>query len=285
MRTILKITVVLGLLLLIPGLFSFSQVGVNTDSSLPDNSAMLDVKSANKGFLAPRVALTATTDVSTINSPANGLLVYNTATAGSSPTNVTPGYYYYNGTAWTPLASSGDFTHYVGELYGGGIVVAVWKANNVEHGLIASLVDMKTSGNVYTMAWSGNTTVLIGTTAQSPIDGQANTNAIIGQSGGGNMADKAATVCDAYTITDGTGIYNDWYLPSVWELGQCLNASGIVNAILGPTNGFQFVYYWSSKEDETGTGSGAWSISFNFWGPNHGDLKANTNRVRAVRSF
>ena len=33
----------------------YSQVGINTDNSVPDNSAMLDVKSIEKGILIPRM--------------------------------------------------------------------------------------------------------------------------------------------------------------------------------------------------------------------------------------
>ncbi|MHC1776310.1 MAG: hypothetical protein AB9834_12965 [Lentimicrobium sp.] len=93
------------LLFLTTGLSTWSQVAINTDGSDPDNSAMLDVKSIGKGLLIPRVALTGTLDVATIASPATSLLIYNTATAGTSPDNVTPGYYYWNGTAWTTLAN------------------------------------------------------------------------------------------------------------------------------------------------------------------------------------
>ncbi|MCF8465754.1 MAG: hypothetical protein K9G41_12980 [Flavobacteriales bacterium] len=39
------------------------------------------------------MALTATNAVGPIATPANGLMVYNTATAGVAPNNVTPGYY------------------------------------------------------------------------------------------------------------------------------------------------------------------------------------------------
>jgi len=46
------------------------------------------------------VALTGAADVSTISTPATGLLVYNTATAGSGATAVTPGFYYYDGAKW-----------------------------------------------------------------------------------------------------------------------------------------------------------------------------------------
>jgi hypothetical protein len=71
-----------------------------------DASAVLDVRSTSQGFLAPRVALTATNAAGPISSPANGLMVYNTATAGSIPNNVTPGYYYWEGSwkRFTPTA-------------------------------------------------------------------------------------------------------------------------------------------------------------------------------------
>jgi len=75
-----------------------AQVGIGT--STPNSSAQLDVTSTTKGFLPPRVALTATNSTTPVTSPASGLLVYNTATAGTSPNNVTPGLYYYDGTKW-----------------------------------------------------------------------------------------------------------------------------------------------------------------------------------------
>ncbi|MBK6966763.1 MAG: DUF1566 domain-containing protein [Bacteroidales bacterium] len=96
---------ILILFFLTAWLGAWSQVAINTDGSDPDNSAMLDVKSIGKGLLIPRVALTGTLDVATIASPATSLLIYNTATAGTSPDNVTPGYYYWNGNAWTTLAN------------------------------------------------------------------------------------------------------------------------------------------------------------------------------------
>ncbi|MCB9267511.1 MAG: hypothetical protein H6558_21005 [Lewinellaceae bacterium] len=52
-----------------------AQVGVNEDNSDPHPSAMLDVKSSNKGFLAPRLTTLQRTGIS---SPAIGLMVYDT---------------------------------------------------------------------------------------------------------------------------------------------------------------------------------------------------------------
>ena len=74
-------------------------VGINATGTVADASAALDVSSSDKGVLVPRVALTGTIDVTTINSPAVSLLVYNTATVS----DVLPGYYYWNGTAWLAM--------------------------------------------------------------------------------------------------------------------------------------------------------------------------------------
>jgi hypothetical protein len=82
---------------------ALAQTGIGTTT--PNASAKLDVYSTNKGFLPPRITLTGASDVSTIATPVAGLLIYNTATAGSAPNNVVPGYYYWNGTAWTQISN------------------------------------------------------------------------------------------------------------------------------------------------------------------------------------
>jgi hypothetical protein len=102
----LKLIVIL--ILLLTTVSSQAQVGIGTTT--PNASAKLDVTSTNKGFLPPRVTLTGTADVATIASPATGLMVYNTATAGTSPNNVIPGYYYWNGAAWTRISNNSNST-------------------------------------------------------------------------------------------------------------------------------------------------------------------------------
>ncbi len=82
---------------------SWGQTGIGTSS--PNASAKFEVYATNKGFLPPRISLTSATDVSTIASPATGLLIYNTASAGAAPANVVPGYYYWNGSSWIQLAN------------------------------------------------------------------------------------------------------------------------------------------------------------------------------------
>lgn len=81
-------------------------VGINATATAPDPSAMLDVAATDKGILVPRVALTSAALAAPITSPATSLLVYNTATAGVSPNNVVPGYYYWDGTKWQRMISN-----------------------------------------------------------------------------------------------------------------------------------------------------------------------------------
>jgi hypothetical protein len=81
-------------------------VGIGTSS--PSASALLDLTSTSQGLLPPRVALTAKSGTSSpIASPTTGLIVYNTASAGSNIDAVTPGYYYFNGTSWTRVDPEG----------------------------------------------------------------------------------------------------------------------------------------------------------------------------------
>ncbi len=76
-------------------------VGINSTGAAPDASAGLDVAFSNKGVLIPRVTLTGLKDVSTISSAINSLMIYNTATAGSQPYTVYPGFYYWQDSLWT----------------------------------------------------------------------------------------------------------------------------------------------------------------------------------------
>lgn len=68
-------------------------LGINI--AAPAASAQLDVTATDKGVLVPRIALTATNLAAPVTTPANSLLVYNTATAGAGATAVTPGFYYW----------------------------------------------------------------------------------------------------------------------------------------------------------------------------------------------
>jgi hypothetical protein len=88
-------TTILTTVLVVLSLGLFAQVSINTDGTDPDGSAMLDVKSTDKGMLIPRMDSTQRVGIAT---PATGLLVYQT--------DGTDGFWFYNGTAWVSLNGS-----------------------------------------------------------------------------------------------------------------------------------------------------------------------------------
>lgn len=86
------------------GHFAMAQYGIGTIA--PSPSSILDIQHTTKGLLLPRVSLTSTTDVVTIANPATSLLVYNINTAN----DVTPGFYYWEGSWKTLKGASGTST-------------------------------------------------------------------------------------------------------------------------------------------------------------------------------
>jgi len=81
-----------AILVAMAGVANAQNVGINASGAAPDGTAMLDVASTTKGFLAPRMTSAQRTAIS---SPATGLLVYQT--------DGTAGYYYNSGTTASPV--------------------------------------------------------------------------------------------------------------------------------------------------------------------------------------
>ena len=111
----MKESIIITSFFFLTAVFAFSQsnVAINTTGTPAVASAILDLNSGNsgtKGFLPQKVSLTATNATAPVTSPATGLLVYNTATAGTTPTNVVPGYYYWNGSLWARILNSSKVT-------------------------------------------------------------------------------------------------------------------------------------------------------------------------------
>lgn len=96
----------LPLAMVVLALGANAQVKVGTNPTVINSNAIFEMQSTNKGMLLPRVALTSDTSASPLTAHVAGMTVYNTATAGTVPNNVTPGYYYNNGTKWLKLAAA-----------------------------------------------------------------------------------------------------------------------------------------------------------------------------------
>ncbi|MCB9188544.1 MAG: hypothetical protein H6600_04550 [Flavobacteriales bacterium] len=249
---------------------SAQNVGINDDGSLPDNSAILDVKSTDKGVLLPRVT---TAQRTTIASPATGLLVFD---------NDTDSFWFYNGTAWEELGASGGgaitvkdegttltttattidlvgsgvtgtnsggdvtitinsgFTHYIGEEFGGGVIFHLWKdAAGTEHGLIVALTDTEASMEVSGVdTWGG---------AYSKTDGLANSNDLVALN-----TPISTNTCASSCLNLVQGGQSDWYLPSIFELMMLTQNFFTVSKALENISGAEQFFvnsnaYWSSS--------------------------------------
>jgi hypothetical protein len=135
---------IVAILAFLPAFMIHAQnIGVNSTGASPDASAMLDIDAApsnDKGLLVPRVALIATNNALPVTAPATSLLVYNTATAGTPPNNVTPGFYYWDGTKWASINSGSntsnlDIVELIYEVpsgtNGGASVATTWTTRDV----------------------------------------------------------------------------------------------------------------------------------------------------------
>lgn len=134
------------------------------------------------------------------------------------------------------IDSQEPLDHYIGELWGGGIVVAVWrevKDQVYEKVLIASVKDYgeqqpPSNNSKFSWIWSP---ALPATGASYRSFGASNSR-IINSAVGSNA--EANRVCLNYVNEDlgGLGVYYDWYLPSAFELNCLANNSGLVNRVI-----------------------------------------------------
>jgi hypothetical protein len=169
----------------------------------------------------------------------------------------------------------------IGDLIAGGIIFYIAPEptdldgnGTLDKGLVCALSDQSggaqwiIGGNTQTEP-NGNTQNQIGT-------GKTNTIAMMSQSG---YIGGAAKVCNDYENPDtGTGIYDDWFLPSIAELNKIFSQVAILNTVTGftPTSGF---IYWSSSEIFNDQ---AYTIMFST---TNRSTKDGQSFVRAVRAF
>jgi len=86
-----KVKWILVFISIFSSILGYTQVSINSDGSAPDPSAMLEVKSASRGFLLPRMNLAQRPAA-----PVPGLVIYQL--------NSGPGIYYYDGAAWNKMS-------------------------------------------------------------------------------------------------------------------------------------------------------------------------------------
>ncbi len=251
-----KFSILLSMLLIL-AVNAYSQVSINADGSNADGSAMLDVKSTNKGFLPPRMT-EAQRDA--ISNPVAGLQIFNSTT--NQPN-------YFNGTVWMSFDGTSAETLTVGDYYQGGIIFYL---NDSGGGLICTVSDQSpgTEWGCKGIEISGADGIVIGTGAQNTIDIEA----------GCATAGTAAHLC-AYLTLNG---YSDWFLPSEDELNEMYKNKTIIDAtaIANGGSAFSTYYYWCSTEEDLNRAK----VQYFDTGFKAVLDKDNPSvRVRAVRAF
>jgi chondroitin AC lyase len=165
---------------------------------------------------------------------------------------------------------------YVGEQYGGGIIV--WLDETGHHGLIASKNDQH--GNV---AWRNGRAIspqlygdhgdrFINAVGDGLFAGERNTTLSISQQTIDNISGLfAAKVCAACR----DGAYGDWYLPAKAELDLLFQNKDSVGGFAGDM-------YWSSSEYNIGF---SWGQNFKGYGGQYPLNKGSAYAIRCVRKF
>ncbi len=169
-----------------------------------------------------------------------------------------------------PAGPTGGYpVHFVGEVYGGGVVFYVY--DNGQHGLIAATADQSAS-----MQWYNGTYRTTGSTGDGVGAGAMNTAMIVAcQLADNQSGNFAAKLCADYSVMMGGVFYGDWYLPSRYELNLLYSQKSVVG---GFTNGT----YWSSTESDN---TFVWVQDFTNGNAGNNFHKWNNIYVRAIRAF
>ncbi len=226
------------------------QVSINSDGSNADPSAMLEIKSADKGFLLPRIDFN--------NRPTNptvGLMIYVT-----SHGPIGNGIYVFGDRGWEKITTTQAF--YLGLHYGGGVIFYVDPSG--QHGLISDEVDLPDNH-----PYGCNNTVL-GADGTDLGTGSPNTATIVANCPEPDIAAKAC-------VSSTQGGFTDWFQPSRDELDSMYVHQAIIGGFT--TGGW---YLTSSEQSDTG----AWIVIFNSGTPSIAWTdKVNLFPVRCIRSF
>ena len=173
----------------------------------------------------------------------------------------------------TQISSSSS--HYVGELYEGGVIGAIYDYFGQKSALIVALVNAAD----YDIEFSNIQSITF-SNAGSFWDGSGNSKNIVMTPGFTSGAAKVAMDFDG-------GGYNDWYLPSFGEFLEIKKNLFIINKVLeteGQVLDFEIISgFWTSTESSD-TASKAMSIDNSFYAfVEYLAPKYNFYRVRSVR--
>ena len=178
------------------------------------------------------------------------------------------------GTVGSPyvVSATSDCGLSIGDTIQGGMIFYLDASGC--HGLISATTDQSTG-----IQWYNGSSSYTNATFDGVKAGQSNTKLIIDTQGTGSYAAK---LCDDLIIYSNTGLFEDWYLPSKYELNLMYDNIGQGDALgLGNVGQFANDAYLSSTEYSN---LFAWGQYFNAGGQFH-SYKDYGRYVRAVRAF
>jgi len=255
----MKKSVLFITILLLFALDAKTQVAVNTDGSSANSSAMLDVKSTDKGMLIPRMTIAQRDG---ITSPVQGLIVY--ITDDNS-------FYYYNSSSWQKIENGSSVWSENGSTIYADSTKKVVVGNNNGTGVFQVITD-KATGTFTSDQCNGGTATAqeqaAGKPAENAFDNDDNTY----WSNDGNLSvwlqydfGSNPKIIRKYRILYVSGSFdaspNDWQFQATNELGNwtILNTEtgqGWIHSDwkeFGMDNTTQYRYYRIVITDNTGS--------------------------------
>jgi hypothetical protein len=155
---------------------AFAQgVGISSSSITPDPSAILELRSTTQGLLFPR------TTTGSISSPAQGLMIFNTA---SNQFN------YFDGTSWQAILGGGNGITSLNGLTGSSQTFA--NGTNVT---------ITSAGTTHTLGWTGLLSVANGGTGLA----SGTSGGILGYTAAGTLASSGVLTQNALLLGGGAG--------------------------------------------------------------------------------
>lgn len=189
--------------------------------------------------------------------------------------------------AVNPLVQQVAPQYNIGDYAQGGVIF--WLTPDRTHGIVADIVDLDGGSGI---AWetAALTNEVVGATATRGIvfganyetPGSINSDLILNYYGTMDGS-YAALLCAQRSVTVDGVTYDDWYLPSLDELGTMLARQATIDAVAIAHGGeaFASASYWSSFES-----SRYLAYYQEFGDASQGGLsKAALLRVRAARAF
>ena len=246
---------------------AFAQMGISNNGSSPDSSAMLDVKSTTKGFLAPRMTAA---ERDAITRPANGLLVFCTDNNQ---------YYYNMGTSetknWVMLntqwKSSGLNLYY----NSGNVGVGTSSPSYLLHIVGGDVKIGNTSGDARKLYFGDGGNVYVGEEATDNRLGLLGNSLMISIGGStgsnGQVLTSNGTTCSWITPSaTGTGIADyiaRWTAPGTLGTGLIRDNNTSVGINTAPDGNYRL------KVD----GAGSWAAVYGQYNADHYGYLGNLN--------